>query len=413
MIAVDIEVHAPLGGRAHQGPTARLRVAQPTWRQVEFRTNAPEIAKVDVAADLHAVSQPVAAEVPVSVQFHACRIALEEAGNGLAVNEPAVCLDPVRPPQLSGIVDIQPRRLSFESESPQPVFGARAFEAQLDRVAGQRRGHRIHLDIRGVRTLEEMRAELLQVGNPFPGTLDIAAGHLAIELVRPALQPEPGIGASRVSLPVVIRGEQIEAADVPSHCSPGDPHGGARGAELLLEAHDSPPGGWHDTHLVLDSGGFVVYRGAFLRGQRDEGPDRQPPWRAAGELSRPQNRAVRRHIHVVRIRIAGGGGADAPRVEQALGLQQLPALDEERATFGKKDREGGQVYYRRVRLDLPEVGIERRVNRQARSETEFDVCADSRVDFRLTAERIVRVHETRARVIGGCRNIRDDLDRPA
>ena len=73
--------------------------------------------------------------------------------------------------------------------------------------------------------------------------------------------------------------------------------------------------------------------------------------------------------------------------------EQLVALDEERAPLVEDRLERREVHDRRIRFDLAEVGIDRRVQREVRPEPVLEIAAGAPAD--LVVERISRVRRSR------------------
>ena len=111
---------------------------------------------------------------------------------------------------------------------------------------------------------------------------------------------------------------------------------------------------------------------AFMRAERELAG-------APGQLGGAEDLRLLRHARVLavaRAREAARRAADAPGIEEAAAVavvavqvegEHAGALDEERPPLGEERLEAAQVHDRRIGLDLAEVGIHRRGQRDARA----------------------------------------------
>src|SRR5439155_17961100 len=135
-------------------------------------------------------------------------------------------------------------------------------------------------------------------------------------------------------------------------------------------------------HLVpgVRPGGRVEHRGALPSGERVEHAYGPAPGRPPAQLGGAEDRGAGGHVLEIPVRFSLGVAADTARVKVerraaeivdaasvAPEVENLGALDEERPVFLEELLEGGQVHERLVHLDLPEVGVQGGVERQARA----------------------------------------------
>ena len=128
-------------------------------------------------------------------------------------------------------------------------------------------------------------------------------------------------------------------------------------------------------------------------GTRDgaQNRDRRARLQPAADLPGGENR---RFLWIVDEVITGRThrpGADQARVEELAligGVEEGCTLGEKRAFFRKSRRKCREVHLRRISFDLPEVGVERRVEGQIGSETHPEIGADPGSEIPPVIERI-------------------------
>lgn len=124
----------------------------------------------------------------------------------------------------------------------------------------------------------------------------------------------------------------------------------------------------------------------------------------AGELGRADDGRLPRHRDVASVRLVGvalGPAPDPARVEQAGALAVVAvqieaeiagALHEERAPLLVERLEGRQVHDGRIRLDLPEIGVHRARQCQARRQGALEIGAGRGRASRGFHEGVPRLH---------------------
>ena len=123
--------------------------------------------------------------------------------------------------------------------------------------------------------------------------------------------------------------------------------------------------------------------------------------RLAGQLGRAVDRRRRWPIDVVVVRrLVGRRAADAPAVELALGaaiavadrqLEHVDALEKERALLGEVELVRGQVDLLGIGFDLAEIGIDRRRQRERRSQAVLQIEADVAYRRHVLRQRAVEI----------------------
>ncbi len=292
------------------------------------------------------------------------------------------------------------------------MHGALALELEARAVTGKRCPGGVVVHVVGVGALEVVRAELLHSldGLRRPGY--VAAGGESAQLVGASVDPYVPVHLPGVGLAVHLEQQCVPGSEVPAHSRSGKPDRGAFHAKFLLQAGRGPVSGRLDARVAELSGGAVVRPGALLGGDRDQGADGEAARRATGEFAGRQDRCVPGIVGVFSVHAAAWSSPDASRIEQAFRLQQLLALHEEGTPLREKRGKRGQVHLRRIRLDLAEVRVERRVQCQARPDAHLEIGAGPAVELASTRKRIVGVDQATARDLGAAGHIGHQLDRP-
>ena len=141
----------------------------------------------------------------------------------------------------------------------------------------------------------------------------------------------------------------------------------------------------------------------LLVGHRPEHPDRRPRCQTPREFGGAENRRCRGIVDEITGCSPGGGRTDATGVKPVVidAVQEIAPLQEERAPFGEEGLEARQVHLGRIRLDLSEIGIDRRLERQVGAETHLRVQPDTSLEVRAGRERVAWIgvadHLRRAR----------------
>ena len=179
-------------------------------------------------------------------------------------------------------------------------------------------------------------------------------------------------------------------------------------AKIPLQSRDAVRGARLDDVSAAERRG----RAAFFARHRGQRCERRVGAEARRQFARPEYRRLARRIRIAESIRKRWTSSDAPGVEQRLRAiriagqgetEQTRALEEEGATLWKKSLEGCQVQHGGIGLDLTEIGIERRVQRDVGRRTELEIRAAGDVGFGAHREAwsADRVAAAREHIRGG------------
>ena len=109
-------------------------------------------------------------------------------------------------------------------------------------------------------------------------------------------------------------------------------------------------------------------RGSDLAvGYGGEGSNSEAGRQPSCQLCRSKNCGIGQPLHVVRVGATGRRCADASGIEQSALSEQVRALEKERPALVEENLIRREVDDRGVALDLPEIRVERDIEREVRS----------------------------------------------
>ena len=264
-----------------------------------------------------------------------------------------------------------------------PVLAAPLLDLEPPIPTTQGRLRRVHREACGVRALQVVRGGALDTLHGLGGACDVAAGEEPpdgiVAIVPLVLESDAAIEG--------VRREPVEctvAREVTVHGRDHAPNLRLPVVDILSDAHHPEVGsGLHEE--VLAGIAFEDASAELISRDGRECAEGQPTLGAAGKLRRAEDRGVVGDIGVEGIprRPTVRRAPDPAAVEQCVlpsweaEVEDAGVLDEEGTLLGEEGLEGGEIDDRRVRLHLPEVGVDAGVEGEGRAQTVAQVHPDA------------------------------------